>query len=217
MERLLTDGLIPVVSSIARSTEDTHVYNVNVDTVAAALATALRASRFLPVTDFAGLHANWPHTEGIHERLTAKELETCFPICPPGCCPGCADARTRYATECAALTSSYSGPSSPNIPPRHDRSARRAMSHGPPGVGRWRPCRPRRRSPPLPRTGVSLLRWTASPVSCIAYPPRPKAAPGDRSRERAGGSCAGRPARCRSAGPAGRQARRPGPRRRHLR
>ncbi|MGW2713899.1 acetylglutamate kinase [Streptomyces sp. NPDC001356] len=95
LESLLADGLIPIVSSIARSMEDAHVLNVNADTVAAALATALRASKLLLVTDVAGLYANWPHTEEIHERLTAKELEDLLPELSTGMLPkmrGCLDA-----------------------------------------------------------------------------------------------------------------------------
>ncbi|TRV71401.1 acetylglutamate kinase [Streptomyces sp. 130] len=95
LESLLADGLIPIVSSIARSMEDTHVHNVNADTVAAALATALRASKLLLVTDVAGLYANWPHTDEIHERLTAKELEDLLPELSTGMLPkmrGCLDA-----------------------------------------------------------------------------------------------------------------------------
>ncbi|NEE31565.1 acetylglutamate kinase, partial [Streptomyces sp. SID7982] len=68
LESLLGEGLIPIVSSIARSTEDAHVYNVNADTMAASLATALRASKLVLVTDVAGLYANWPDTEEVYER-----------------------------------------------------------------------------------------------------------------------------------------------------
>ncbi|MFI7386423.1 acetylglutamate kinase [Streptomyces sp. NPDC049813] len=95
LESLLADGLIPIVSSIARSAEDARVYNVNADTVAAALATALRASKLLLVTDVAGLYADWPHTEDVHERLSAKELEDLLPGLSSGMVPkmrGCLDA-----------------------------------------------------------------------------------------------------------------------------
>ncbi|OIK23562.1 acetylglutamate kinase [Streptomyces malaysiense] len=95
LESLLADGLIPIVSSIARSAEDAHVYNVNADTVAAAIATALRASKLLLVTDVAGLYADWPHTEDVYERLTAKELERLLPGLSSGMLPkmrGCLEA-----------------------------------------------------------------------------------------------------------------------------
>ncbi|MFB7216554.1 acetylglutamate kinase [Streptomyces sp. NPDC056255] len=95
LERLLADGLIPVVSSIARSIEDGHVYNVNADTAAAALATALGAAQLLLVTDVAGLYADWPHTEEVYERLTAKELEDLLPELSTGMLPkmqGCLHA-----------------------------------------------------------------------------------------------------------------------------
>ncbi|WP_405783755.1 acetylglutamate kinase [Streptomyces sp. NBC_00859] len=95
LESLLADGLIPVVSSIARSVEDDDVYNVNADTAAAALATALGAAHLLLVTDVAGLYADWPHTDDVYERLTASELEDLIPELSSGMLPkmrGCLDA-----------------------------------------------------------------------------------------------------------------------------
>ena len=56
---LISDGRIPVVSSVARGTGG-EVYNVNADTAAAALAVALGAAKLVVLTDVAGLFANWP-------------------------------------------------------------------------------------------------------------------------------------------------------------
>ncbi|MEV7727311.1 acetylglutamate kinase [Streptomyces sp. NPDC087917] len=95
LESLLTDGRIPVVSPLARSAEDGQVYNVNADTVAAALATALRAEALVMLTDVAGLYAGWPHSQEVIPRLTAGELEKLLPELSDGMVPkmsGCLDA-----------------------------------------------------------------------------------------------------------------------------
>jgi acetylglutamate kinase len=92
---LLADGRVPVVSPLARSAEDGLVHNVNADTVAAALATALRAEALVMLTDVAGLYAGWPHSEEVIPRLTAGELEKLLPELSDGMVPkmtGCLDA-----------------------------------------------------------------------------------------------------------------------------
>ena len=50
VQGLLDDGLVPVVSSVARG-DDGAVYNVNADTAAAALAVALGAEKLVVLTD----------------------------------------------------------------------------------------------------------------------------------------------------------------------
>ncbi|WP_210589250.1 acetylglutamate kinase [Streptomyces sp. GESEQ-35] len=95
LDCLLTNGRIPVVSPLARSAEDGRVYNVNADTVAAALATALRAEVLVMLTDVAGLYAGWPHSEEVIQRLTACELEKLLPELSDGMVPkmtGCLHA-----------------------------------------------------------------------------------------------------------------------------
>ncbi|MFG2312752.1 acetylglutamate kinase [Streptomyces sp. NPDC048566] len=95
VERLLADGLVPVVSPLARSAEDGLALNVNADTVAAALATALGADSLVLLTDVAGLYAGWPHSEEVIERLTAGELEKLLPELSEGMLPkmtGCLEA-----------------------------------------------------------------------------------------------------------------------------
>ncbi|AKJ15808.1 acetylglutamate kinase (plasmid) [Streptomyces incarnatus] len=95
LEGLLADGRIPVVSPLARSAEDGLVYNVNADTVAAALATALRAEALVMLTDVAGLYAGWPHGDEVIQRLTAGELEKLLPELSDGMVPkmtGCLEA-----------------------------------------------------------------------------------------------------------------------------
>ncbi|WP_329113034.1 acetylglutamate kinase [Streptomyces sp. NBC_01465] len=95
LDSLLADGRIPVVSPLARSAEDGLVYNVNADTVAAAIATALRAETLVMLTDVAGLYAGWPHSEDVIERLTVRELEKLLPELSDGMVPkmnGCLNA-----------------------------------------------------------------------------------------------------------------------------
>nr|Q9LCS6.1 RecName: Full=Acetylglutamate kinase; AltName: Full=N-acetyl-L-glutamate 5-phosphotransferase; AltName: Full=NAG kinase; Short=NAGK [Streptomyces clavuligerus]CAB82481.1 acetylglutamate kinase [Streptomyces clavuligerus] len=92
---LLEDGRIPVVSSIARAEDDGHVYNVNADTAAAALAAALGAETLMVLTDVEGLYEDWPNSDEVISRLTASELETLLPDLSSGMVPkmeGCLHA-----------------------------------------------------------------------------------------------------------------------------
>lgn len=86
VERLLDDGLIPVVSSVARGV-DGQTYNVNADTAAGSLAVALRAEKLIVLTDVAGLFRNWPDSEEIYESLTAEELRDIVPTLTSGMVP----------------------------------------------------------------------------------------------------------------------------------
>ncbi|MGP3969171.1 acetylglutamate kinase [Streptomyces sp. 6N223] len=84
---LLDDGRIPVISSIARSADDHHVYNVNADTAAAALAAALGAETLMVLTDVEGLYADWPASDEVISRLTVSELEKLLPDLASGMVP----------------------------------------------------------------------------------------------------------------------------------
>ncbi|MCT2588658.1 acetylglutamate kinase [Streptomyces sp. N2-109] len=95
IQALLDDGRIPVISSIARSTEDHHVYNINADTAAAALAAALGAETLMVLTDVEGLYADWPASDEVISQLTATELEKLLPDLASGMVPkmeGCLHA-----------------------------------------------------------------------------------------------------------------------------
>ncbi len=99
---LLDDGRIPVISSIARSSDDedlaagqSGVFNVNADTAAAALAAALGAETLMVLTDVEGLYEDWPHSDEVISRLTATELEQLLPDLASGMVPkmqGCLHA-----------------------------------------------------------------------------------------------------------------------------
>lgn len=95
IDALLADGRIPVVSSIARASDDGHIYNVNADTAAAALAAALGAETLMVLTDVEGLYEDWPHSDDVISRLTASELEKLLPELASGMVPkmqGCLHA-----------------------------------------------------------------------------------------------------------------------------
>jgi acetylglutamate kinase len=83
---LIGDGRIPVISSVARG-KSGEVYNVNADTAAAALATALGAAKLVILTDVAGLYRQWPSADEPISGLDAAELETLLPSLESGMIP----------------------------------------------------------------------------------------------------------------------------------
>ncbi|MFE2675205.1 acetylglutamate kinase [Streptomyces hygroscopicus] len=106
VQALLDDGRIPVVSSIARSTDDGHVYNVNADTAAAALAVALGAETLMVLTDVEGLYADWPDSDEVISKLTASQLEKLLPELASGMVPkmeGCLYAVRHGVTNARVL------------------------------------------------------------------------------------------------------------------
>ncbi len=86
VEGLLADGRIPVVSSVARG-EDGHVYNVNADTAAGAIAVALRAQKLVVLTDVEGLYVDWPNSAEVVSELDADELAALLPSLSSGMVP----------------------------------------------------------------------------------------------------------------------------------
>jgi acetylglutamate kinase len=86
VKQLLDDGLVPVVSSVARGT-DGNVYNVNADTAAAALAVALGADKLVVLTDVEGLYADWPASDEVIRTITVGELEEMLPTLSSGMVP----------------------------------------------------------------------------------------------------------------------------------
>jgi acetylglutamate kinase len=86
LQGLLADGRVPVVASVSRGV-DGAVYNVNADTAAAALATALDAEKLVVLTDVEGLYADWPASDQVISRLTADELAAMLPTLAAGMLP----------------------------------------------------------------------------------------------------------------------------------
>jgi acetylglutamate kinase len=83
---ILQAGRIPVVAGVAPDIEGT-VYNINADSAAAALASALGAAKLVVLTDVEGLFANWPDRESVISELTAAELEPLLPGLASGMAP----------------------------------------------------------------------------------------------------------------------------------
>lgn len=75
---LLDAGRIPVVSTVAPDLDhEGQVLNVNADTAAAALASALGARKFVVLTDVEGVYAAWPDRSSLLSTLPlsqAREL-----------------------------------------------------------------------------------------------------------------------------------------------
>ena len=92
----LDAGRIPVVSSIAPDLDNPgHSLNVNADAAASALAVALKARKFVVLTDVAGLYADWPRRDSLVSHLTSTELREMMPRLESGMIPkmqACLDA-----------------------------------------------------------------------------------------------------------------------------
>ncbi len=94
IESLLDNGMIPVVSSLARGQEG-HSYNINADEAAAALAVALGASKLIVLTDVEGLFARWPDPDSVIAQINVTNLEQMLPDLEHGMVPkaaACVDA-----------------------------------------------------------------------------------------------------------------------------
>lgn len=94
---ILDAGRIPVISTVAPEIVDAaetngfqttgQVLNVNADTAAAAVASALGASKLVILTDVEGLYANWPDKSSLISSLTASELRNMLPSLESGMIP----------------------------------------------------------------------------------------------------------------------------------
>ena len=74
VQDILDAGRIPVVSSVAPDLDvDGQVLNVNADTAAAALATALGARKLVVLTDVEGIYADWPDRGSLLSTLPVDE------------------------------------------------------------------------------------------------------------------------------------------------
>ncbi|MEI8081772.1 MAG: acetylglutamate kinase [Actinomycetes bacterium] len=86
VETLITDRLIPVVSSIGVGVDGT-VYNINADTAAAALAVGLKADKLIFMTDVSGLYADYPDPDSVISQLSEQDLMTILPTLERGMIP----------------------------------------------------------------------------------------------------------------------------------
>jgi acetylglutamate kinase len=83
---LLDAGRIPVIATVGRG-KDGLSYNVNADTAAAALASALHAEKLIVLTDVAGLYADWPNSTEVISEITTSELQKLLPTLSSGMVP----------------------------------------------------------------------------------------------------------------------------------
>ena len=89
---VVRSGRIPVVSSVAPEIDEHgeptgQVLNVNADTAAAALASALGAAKLVLLTDVEGLYADWPDRDSLISSLTAGQLRALLPSLASGMIP----------------------------------------------------------------------------------------------------------------------------------
>jgi acetylglutamate kinase len=71
---LQSQGFVPVVAPLARG-EDGHVYNVNADTAAAALAVAVGAKKLVYLTDVEGLYGVFGNDDSLIARSTEDGIK----------------------------------------------------------------------------------------------------------------------------------------------
>ena len=83
---IINAGRIPVVSGLAPDA-DGVVHNINADTAAAALATALGAEKLVMLTDVEGLYTDWPDRSSLLSEVTADRLERLLPGLSAGMVP----------------------------------------------------------------------------------------------------------------------------------
>ena len=72
--KLLSEGLIPVMSTIGADATG-QAYNINADTVAGAVAEALKAEKIVYLTDVAGLYEDFGDETSLIRRATISELQ----------------------------------------------------------------------------------------------------------------------------------------------
>lgn len=73
IDKLLAEGLIPVISSIG-SDPGGQAYNINADTVAGAIAGALRAEKVIYLTDVPGLLTDPSDLSSVMSKITVAEI-----------------------------------------------------------------------------------------------------------------------------------------------
>ncbi|MBO0680691.1 acetylglutamate kinase [Mycolicibacterium sp. S2-37] len=83
---LIEAGRIPVVSTIAPDT-DGVVHNINADTAAAALASALSAEKLVMLTDIEGLYTDWPNRDSLVSQIDTAALAELLPRLEAGMVP----------------------------------------------------------------------------------------------------------------------------------
>jgi acetylglutamate kinase len=75
ISRVLKKGYIPVISSVGRGQSDNKMYNINADDVAAAVASAFKAEKFVLFTNVEGILKNKSDEKSLLSAITAKQAE----------------------------------------------------------------------------------------------------------------------------------------------
>ena len=76
VNEMLDAGIIPVVTPIATGIDDNHLYNVNADIAAAALAKCLKVRKFALVSDVPGLLKDPEDPRTLLSTLHLKSVQT---------------------------------------------------------------------------------------------------------------------------------------------
>jgi len=87
IQAALSAGKVPVISTVAREEGSDRLLNVNADSAAAAIASALGAAKLIVLTNVAGLYANWPDTDSLISHIAADELRDMLPALESGMIP----------------------------------------------------------------------------------------------------------------------------------
>jgi acetylglutamate kinase len=83
---LIAAGRSPVISTIAPDA-DGVVHNINADTAAAAVASALGAQKLLMLTDVEGLYTSWPDRDSLVSQIDTVTLSELLPRLESGMIP----------------------------------------------------------------------------------------------------------------------------------
>jgi acetylglutamate kinase len=74
VERLVREDLIPVIATVGTDASG-QAHNVNADTVAAAIAGAMRAEKLVYLTDVAGVYENYPDESTLISQIDVDGME----------------------------------------------------------------------------------------------------------------------------------------------
>lgn len=78
LKMAMSSGYIPVVGSIAIGEDDNHVYNINADTCASKIASALKAEKLILLTDITGVMLNPNDQDSLLSILRLHEIPKLF-------------------------------------------------------------------------------------------------------------------------------------------
>jgi len=74
LKMAMASGYIPVVGSVALGEDDNHVYNINADTCAAKIASALKAEKLILLTDVSGVMVDPGNKDSLISVLRLHEI-----------------------------------------------------------------------------------------------------------------------------------------------